>query len=99
MVANSSRFYGSKIEFYTCGISLLVLIIQFVAGLVYGTKQIVHQKSGMKTILWTLCYLAFLFIVILFIFNGVFWNTDTGTFREFESLHHGAILQTVPIKY
>lgn len=82
-ITANNQFYGSKIEFFTCVTALIILTIQFAGTLIVGTKQLIDRKINPVTVISAVCYLLFLSLVIGFIFNGMIWSTDTGTFRVF----------------
>ncbi len=73
-------WYGSGIEFWGNVIILALLTVMLILSLIYGIVQVSRHTLDVGTA-FQLGFSVFLMVLaILFIFNGSFWDTDTGRF-------------------
>jgi len=75
----NSFFYNTIWDLGAAVVSLFLFGVQFMACGAYLYTN--RKKYTLPYLLLAMCFLGFLILSALFIFNGIIWNTDTGWFR------------------
>ncbi len=79
-VWTNSQLYGTLWELRIIITIMLLMAFQFAVCIIYSLFRIKDYTK--LTIISGLLSIGFMILSMLFIFNGMIWNTDTGTFRE-----------------
>lgn len=73
----NNKFYLTPTDFYSGVICTILLISQFIFCIIYVLKNL----SKYTTVYFIVTAIVFFFqiMALLFIINGILWNTDTGS--------------------